>query len=105
MSKAGVNKRGKRQGGKGKPFEKGNPGGPGNPYIKRVAALRKTLLDAVTPEEMERVVRALLNKAQEGDVPAIKELLDRTVGKAVAKDDDGNDLPGIKIIIEEAKPE
>lgn len=91
--------------GKGR-FAPGNKGGPGNPNTQRVARLRETLLNAVTPEEMERVVRALLDKAQEGDVPAIKELLDRTIGKAVAKDDDGNDLPGITVIIREAtKPD
>lgn len=67
--------------GKGR-FVKGSGGGPGNPYARRVARLRRELYRAVTPEDLRTVVRALVEKARSGDVAAIKELLDRTIGKA-----------------------
>jgi len=33
-------------------FAKGNPGGPGNPFARQVAALRQNMLDAVTGEDI-----------------------------------------------------
>ncbi len=62
-------------------FLPGNPGGRGNPFAKRVAALRSALLDAVTPDDIAAAVRALIEKAKAGDVAAIRELLDRCIGK------------------------
>jgi hypothetical protein len=62
-------------------FQPGNPGGRGNPFAKRVAALRSALLDAVTPEDIAAAVRALIDRAKAGDVAAIRELLDRCIGK------------------------
>ncbi len=58
--------------------------GPGNPFAKRVAELRKALLDAVTPEDIDAIARKLVEKAKAGDVVAVKELLDRCIGKAPA---------------------
>lgn len=75
-------------------FAKGNPGGPGNPHAARVAKLRAALLDAITPEAITAVVKALVSEAKAGNVAAAKELLDRAVGKvadpapAPAGDDD-----------------
>lgn len=66
-------------------FGAGNPGGPGNPYARRVAALRTALMDAVTDEDIRAVARALVHQAKAGEVPAIRELLDRLVGKPTAK--------------------
>lgn len=63
-------------------FVKGSGGGPGNPYARRVARLRRELYRAVTPEDLRAVVRVLVEKAKAGDVVAIKELLDRVVGKS-----------------------
>ena len=37
---------------KGK-FTAGNPGGPGNPYARQVAALRAHLLKSITAEDLE----------------------------------------------------
>lgn len=62
-------------------FLPGNPGGRGNPFAKRVAVLRSALLEAVTPEDIAAVVRALIDKAKSGDVAAIRELIDRCIGK------------------------
>jgi len=65
-------------------FLPGHAGGPGNPFAQRVHQLRSALLNTVTPSDIEEVVRKLLFMAKEGDVTAIKELLDRTLGKPVA---------------------
>jgi hypothetical protein len=62
-------------------FAKGNPGGPGNPYAKRVADLRAALLESVTEADIRAVARALVKRAKAGEVAAIRELLDRLVGK------------------------
>lgn len=63
-------------------FRPGNKLGRGNPHAARVAALRAALLEAVTPDDVRAAVRALIDQARAGDVVAIRELLDRTVGKA-----------------------
>lgn len=62
-------------------FVKGNSGGPGNPNPRRTAALRKALLSCVTPDDIRAVAAALIAKAKSGDLPAIRELLDRTIGR------------------------
>jgi hypothetical protein len=62
-------------------FAQGNPGGPGNPYARRVAAFRAVLLDAVTEADLKAVARSLVARAKAGEVPAIRELLDRLIGK------------------------
>lgn len=65
-------------------FAKGNAGGPGNPHGGRVALLRTTFLDAVTAEDLQAVARALLDRARSGDLAAIREVLDRTIGRPTA---------------------
>jgi hypothetical protein len=67
-------------------FAPGNPGGPGNPQAKRVAALRRALLKSVKPADLEAIVLKLVEAAKAGDIQAAKEILDRTVGKAVQTD-------------------
>ena len=65
-------------------FQPGNRIGRlgGNPYAKRIHAFRKALHEAVEPEDITAVARMLLGLALGGDVMAIRELLNRTVGKA-----------------------
>ena len=63
-------------------FAKGNPGGPGSPYVRQLAAWRKAMAEAVTPEDIGAVVKALVEKAKTGEAWAVRELLDRTLGKA-----------------------
>jgi hypothetical protein len=65
-------------------FAKGNPGGPGNPYVARVAALRAVMMEAVTESDLRKIVAALIEKAQAGDVVAARELFDRCLGKPTA---------------------
>jgi hypothetical protein len=63
-------------------FAKGNPGGPGNPHAKRVAWLRVALLEAVSEDDLRAIAMTLVKKAKGGDLPAIRELLNRVIGKA-----------------------
>jgi hypothetical protein len=62
-------------------FAKGNAGGPGNPFARQVAGLRRALLAAVTEEDMEVVARRLVAQAVEGDIAAARLLLSYTLGK------------------------
>ena len=47
-------------------FAKGNRGGPGNPYARRVAELRKEMLSEVTGADLRAIIRALIEKAKQG---------------------------------------
>jgi len=62
-------------------FCRGNKGGPGNPFARKTAALRQALLDTVTAEDLQAIVRQLIQKAKEGDVSAARLVLSYTVGK------------------------
>jgi hypothetical protein len=62
-------------------FRPGNQGGPGNPFARKVAALRKTLLDSVSEQDLKEMVEALKLKARQGDTAAIKLLWQYCVGK------------------------
>lgn len=63
-------------------FVAGNRGGPGNPHGGQVAALRAAMLEAVTPDDLAAVIRLVVQRAREGEPWAVKELLDRTLGRA-----------------------
>ena len=39
------------------------------------------MLDAITDDDVKQIVRALVNRARNGDVRAAREVLDRVVGK------------------------
>ena len=67
-------------------FAAGNRGGPGNPHAGAVARLRAAMLAEVKPDDMAVIVRKLVDKAREGDVRAIKEVFDRTLGKPIEMD-------------------
>jgi hypothetical protein len=63
-------------------FKKGNPGGPGNPNVRRLGEYQQAIREAVTLDDLKKVIQRVLSKAQAGDMMAVKELLDRVVGKA-----------------------
>ncbi|MEN6386383.1 MAG: hypothetical protein ABFD79_14490 [Phycisphaerales bacterium] len=67
-------------------FCKGNKFGRGNPHAAKVSKLRAALLKAVKPKEIEAVIKKLLEQAKSGNPDAIKELLDRVIGKPVETD-------------------
>lgn len=62
-------------------FQKGNPGGPGNPFTRQVAIYRRALLEAISEKDIQAIMRVLIRKAKAGDIIAAKEVLDRAVGK------------------------
>jgi hypothetical protein len=62
-------------------FAKGWKGGPGNPFARRVAALRKTLFDAVSEDDLRAIAQKLVRRAKRGDVAAAKLLLTYLIGR------------------------
>ena len=66
-------------------FRQGTKPGPGNPHAVAVAAWRSALVSAVTADDVEKVVGVLMAKAKAGEAWAVKELLDRCLGKAQQK--------------------
>lgn len=61
-------------------FAPGNPGGPGNPYARAVAAFRRALYAAVSPDDVTRLVQALRDRALDGDAACARLLLRYLVG-------------------------
>ena len=62
-------------------FRPGNKGGSGNPFARQVAEIRKLLLNTVPGERLAKIVLAMVDKAEAGDVAAAKLVLQYTVGK------------------------
>ena len=88
-------------------FTKGNPGGPGNPFARKVSAMRRAMLNAVTEDDLREIVQTLATKAKEGDTAAIKILLDRVIGKpAPALDPDRLELEELLLarLVRQATP-
>jgi len=67
-------------------FRPGNKAARGNPHAVAVARLRSALLSAVTVADITEIVRVLVARARQGDVVAIKELLNRVLGPPVEHD-------------------
>jgi len=65
---------------------KGCKGGPGNPLGKRIAQLRTAIIEAVSEDDVRRIVQSLVRKAIEGDTHAAAILFERTVGKPLEID-------------------
>lgn len=63
--------------------------GPGNPHIAKVAKWRKAFVDCVTEADIKAVVKSLMDAAKDGDVPAIKEFLSRTIGDTLVTQEGG----------------
>ncbi len=85
-------------------FVKGNPGGPGNPNIQHVAKLRDGFRSAFTVADAKKICRKLVAMAQKGNLMAVREVLDRTLGKCptAADDVDGDSqklLPIFEVIV------
>ena len=78
---------------RGRPFVKGNPGGPGNPAGATIEQLRHVFVAQCTPERMARIADRMLDSAEKGDVQACKEILNRVLGAATQQ-----------VKVEEVKP-
>src|SRR5262249_37432793 len=55
-------------------FAKGCKAGPGNPYNRQVAMLKRELLEAVTPEDVREIGKRLVAEAKDGSVAAARVL-------------------------------
>lgn len=62
-------------------FATGNVGGPGNPLIARVQRYRQILFACLTEKAFARIVKRLIQLAEDGDLAAAKILLDRGLGR------------------------
>src|SRR3954465_6069035 len=62
-------------------FSRGNKGGPGNPFGRRLAQLREFLLRSATEQNVERLANMLMERAFAGDMAATKLLLLYWIGK------------------------
>src|SRR4029078_11796264 len=62
-------------------FTRGNAGGPGNPFGRRLAQLREVLLRSATEENVERLANVIMEKAFAGNMAAAKMLLQYWIGK------------------------
>lgn len=63
-------------------FGPGNKGGPGNPYLHQIHTFRSALFAATTAEDVQAIVRKLIEQAKNGDVTAAKLFFDRILGPA-----------------------
>ena len=61
-------------------FSTGNKFGRGNPHAQKVAQLRSAMIEAVTSEDIQAIMKALVENAKNGDIPSIKILLPYLVG-------------------------
>jgi hypothetical protein len=85
-------------------FTAGNPGGPGNPFARRVAQLRSVMLQCITDEDMQAITHAVLLKARNGDLQAVKLMYQYGIGKASdAVNPDTLDIDEYKQIYEPQK--
>jgi hypothetical protein len=86
-------------------FVPGNKGGPGNPFARKVAELRKTLVNFVTEDDMKHIAFILKERAMGGDLAAIKLLLQYLLGKpSETIDPDRLDLDEWQKLQETARP-
>ena len=62
-------------------FLVGNPGGPGNPRLRRLAAAQDAVRRATRPADVRAVLDKLRDLALAGDTTAARLWLDRTLGR------------------------
>ena len=67
-------------------FAPGNAGGPGNPQGGTMERLRHALLLAVRKDDVAAIAATLVEQAKAGDLAAVKELLNRVLGRPTDTD-------------------
>src|SRR5262245_47490500 len=65
-------------------FSEGNPGGPGNPFNRRLARMRQAMIEAVSDEDLRAIIRQFGARARIGDRAAATFVFNYTVRKPVA---------------------
>lgn len=68
-------------------FLPGNGGGPGNPFGRRVAALRKMMLEEFSDEDARKLARKMIGMALEGDMAAARVYTQIAMGRAAPAGD------------------
>jgi hypothetical protein len=85
-------------------FTRGNKGGPGNPFARKIAMLRQTLVNFVTEDDMKHIAFVLKMKAESGDIQAMKLLFQYVIGKPQpATDPDRLDIDEWQTLQEHAR--
>jgi hypothetical protein len=70
-------------------FVKGNPGGPGNPFAREVAKMRRAFMNRVSIKDLEDIADKMVALAKEGNVQAAKFIYGYMIGKPLpARDPD-----------------
>ncbi len=64
-------------------FAQGNKIGKGNPTARKMCLMRSEALKIVKRSDARRLVKKLLAMAGDGDMDAMKIILDRIMGKAI----------------------
>src|SRR5438105_11354112 len=86
-------------------FTKGNKGGPGNPFARKVAALRRTMVNFVSEDDLKHIVFVIKMRAESGDMAAAKLLLQYVIGKPTETvDPDRVDVDEWEKLQEQARP-
>lgn len=67
-------------------FSKGNCGGPGNPYSRKVGQWRSALARAVSSKDLKAIVKQLVTAAQGGDTAAARLILAYCLGPPIEMD-------------------
>jgi hypothetical protein len=62
-------------------FCAGNTFARGNPFGRKLAAMRQAFIEAVTDDDIQAIAAVLIQKAREGDVAAAKLVLQYAIGK------------------------
>jgi hypothetical protein len=62
-------------------FTAGNPGGRGNPFARKVGALRAAFLKDMTRDDIKEIAASLKAQAKKGDVAAARLVLAYSLGK------------------------
>ena len=68
-------------------FAAGNRGGPGNPFARRTAAMRRAIAEAVTPQMLADLAAVMFKKGMAGDVAAAKLVFSYAAGRAAPPPD------------------
>src|SRR4051794_24333002 len=86
-------------------FALGNKGGPGNPFNRRVAHLKRIFLEAVSDDDMRAVAHDIILKARNGDLAAAKLMLQYSLGKpATAVEPDRVEIDEHELRLESSIP-
>lgn len=85
-------------------FLPGNPGGDGNPHAAAVNRFRAAMMATVTEADVKAVITKLVQAAKAGEPWAVKELLDRIIGRARPTETDEANPLGVGVVFNVTVP-